>query len=47
MEENETENNQETQTLDDFKLFSAIALKKFLSLRKKSTVGSVETLVAR
>ena len=37
----------EVQTIDDFKLYSTIALKKFLSIRKKNTVGSFETLVAR
>jgi len=34
-------------SLDYFRLFSLQALKQFLSVRKKSTVGSFETLVAR
>ncbi|XP_047130217.2 uncharacterized protein LOC124810062 [Hydra vulgaris] len=33
--------------LDDFKMWSSIALKSFLSLRKKSVIGSTEVLVAR
>ena len=37
----------EVLTLDDFKLYSTVALKQFLCLRKKSTIGSFETLVAR
>ncbi|XP_066934311.1 uncharacterized protein [Clytia hemisphaerica] len=34
-------------TIEYFRLFSTIALKQYLELRKKSTVGSFETLVAR
>ena len=37
----------ETLILDDFKLFSTLALKSFLVVRKKNTSGSHETLVAR
>ena len=37
----------EVQTLEDFKLYSLIALKSFLSVRQKSTVGSFDTLAAR
>ena len=33
--------------LEDFKLLSVHALKKFLSLRKKPTEGSFEELVSR
>ena len=34
-------------TLEDFKLWSTVALKSFLSLRKKSVTGSFDVLVAR
>ena len=34
-------------TLDKFKMWSAMALKSFLSLRTKNTSGSTETLAAR
>ena len=34
-------------TIEYFRLFSVPALKQYLSVRKKSLVGSFETLVAR
>ena len=34
-------------TLEDFKLWSVVALKKFLLLRKKPVHGTVEELAAR
>ena len=37
----------EKLTIEDFKLYSASSLKKFLAIRKKPTNGSFDTLVAR
>ncbi|XP_065667372.1 uncharacterized protein LOC136087793 isoform X3 [Hydra vulgaris] len=34
-------------TINDFKLYSTLALKSFLKIRNKATTGSFETLVAR
>ena len=34
-------------SLQDFKLWSSVALKSFLSLRKKAVNGSFDTLAAR
>ena len=36
-----------TLTLDDFKLWSSMSLKSFLSLRNRSVNGSIEVLAAR
>ena len=38
---------QETQTLDDFRLWSGKALKSFFHIRGKSTDGSIDDLAAR
>ena len=37
----------ESRTLEDFRLYSSLVFKMFLSIRKKPTNGSFETLVAR
>ena len=39
--------NFDEMTLDSFRLWSAAALKVYLSIRKRSTEGSYDELVAR
>ena len=46
-EDQEEEHGIISLDLEDFKLWSVHALKKFLSLRKKPTEGSFEELVSR
>ena len=49
MSENTDDSRQDigVLSLEDFKMWSTMALKTFLSLQRKSVVGSIEVLAAR